>query len=124
MELTKREISKRGQTRWELDFGLDATGKKKRLLFRTAEEADQEIERCKKLEKAYGEFWLRMTSLERQTTVAILQEISAKKLTLTRVWADYQKWSSAPDKQAATTPQAYADVVEEFKRRKLDRWQV
>ena len=119
MDPKKRKILKRKQRRWELDFGLDATGKKKRSLFKTDADADAEIERCKKLEKSYGEYWLRMTPLERQSTIAILQEISSKKLTLARVWADHQKWSSEADKQSATSPQADADAVEEFKRRKL-----
>lgn len=63
-----------GQLCWELDFDLDATVKKKRRLFKSEAEADAELERCKKQEKSYDKFWLLMTPLERQTTVAILQE--------------------------------------------------
>ena len=119
MEPTKRKILKRGQPRWELDFGLDTAGKKKRRLFKTEAEADTEIERCQKLGRSYGEYWLRLTPLERQTTIATMQEIAAKQLTISRVWADYQKWSQAADPQSLVNSQAYADVVEEFKRRKL-----
>ena len=119
MEPTKRKILKRGHTRWELDFGLDTTGKKTRRLFKTEAEADAEIERCRKLDKSYGEYWLRMTPLERQSTVATLQEINAKQLTLGRVWTDFQKWSQETGRQSNDNGQAYADVVEEFKRRKL-----
>jgi hypothetical protein len=40
---TKRHIIKRGQERWELDFGLDAAGKKRRETFRTEDEAEEGI---------------------------------------------------------------------------------
>ena len=82
MKPTKRQILKRGQTRWELDFGLDTAGKKKRKLFKSEAGADAELERYKKLEKSYGEYWLLMSPLERQSTITTLQEISAKELTL------------------------------------------
>jgi hypothetical protein len=119
MDPTKRQIKKHGNDRWELDFGVDAVGKKKRLAFETEAEADAEIEHYKKEVKLYGEYWARLSPLERQTTVAILQEIKARDLALTRVWADHQKWSKDADKQEPVTAQSYADAVAEFKRRKL-----
>ena len=115
----KRRITKHGNDRWEVDFGTDAVGKKIRLTLKTEAEADAEIDRYKKELKRCGEYWARLTELERQTTVAILQEIQSKKLTLTRVWTEHQRWSKDVDKQETTTPMPYAGAVEEFKRRKL-----
>jgi integrase len=115
----KRRITKHGQERWELDFGVDATGKKRRQAFRTEAEADAGITEYKKERKRDGEYWARLRPLERQTTVAILQEMQAKKLTLNRVWAEHQKWSQDAGKQETTTPMPYEDVVKEFRRRKL-----
>src|ERR1017187_1955488 len=115
----KRRIKKHGNDRWEVDFGTDAVGKKIRLTVKTEAEADAEIDRYKKELKRCGEYWARLTDLERQTTVAILQEIQSKKLSLTRVWTEHQKWSKDVDKQETTTPMPYSDAVEEFKRRKL-----
>ena len=115
----KRRITKHGNDRWEVDFGTDAVGKKIRLTVKTEADADAEIDRYNKELKRCGEYWARRTDLERQTTVAILQEIQSKKLTLTRVWTEHQKWSKDVDKQETTTPMPYSDAVEEFKRRKL-----
>lgn len=115
----KRRITKHGNDRWEVDFGTDAVGKKIRLTLKTEAEADAEIDRYKKELKRCREYWARLTELERQTTVAILQEIQSKKLTLTRVWKEHQKWSKDVNKQETNTPMPYSDAVEEFKRRKL-----
>jgi hypothetical protein len=115
----KRRITKHGNDRWEVDFGTDAVGKKIRLTVKSEADADAEIDRYKKELKRCGEYWARLTDLERQTTVAILQEIQSKKLSLTRVWTEHQKWSKDVDKQETTTPMPYSDAVEEFKRRKL-----
>ena len=115
----KRRITKHGNDRWEVDFGTDAVGKKIRLTLKTEAEADAEIDRYKKELKRCGEYWARLTELGRQTTVAILQEIQSKKLTLTRVWKEHQKWSKDVNKQETNTPMPYSDAVEEFKRRKL-----
>jgi integrase len=115
----KRRISKHGQTRWEVDFGVDPTGKKRRQIFRTDPEADAAIDCYEKERKRDGEYWARLRPLERQTTVAILQEMQAKRLTLNRVWAEHQKWSQDAGKQETTTPMPYEDAVKEFRRRKL-----
>jgi len=95
----KRRIKKHGNDRWEVDFGTDAVGKRIRLTVKTEADADAEIDRCEKELKRYGEYWARLTDLARQTTVAILQEIQSKKLILTRVWTEHQKWSNDVDKQ-------------------------
>jgi hypothetical protein len=114
-EPTKREL-KGG--RWELDYGIDATGKKLRHTFKTEGDADAEIDEYKKEVKRRGEYWARLTPVERDIVVGVLQDIKAQGRTLQGVWADWQRWRK-DNQQTTTTPMAYEDVVAEFKRRKL-----
>jgi len=39
----KSKVAKSGKTQWQLDFGRDIAGKRKRLYFDTEKEADKEI---------------------------------------------------------------------------------
>jgi hypothetical protein len=41
MEPRKRKILKHGNERWEVDFGIDSTGLKKRKVVATEAEADK-----------------------------------------------------------------------------------
>ncbi len=114
-EPTKRQLN---SGRWELDYGIDATGKKLRHTFKTEGDADAEIDEYKKEVKRRGEYWDRLTPVERDLVVSVLQDIKAKGQTLPGVWADWQQWRK-DNQQTTTTPMAYEDVVAEFKRRKL-----
>jgi hypothetical protein len=53
--------------------------KKLRLTLKTEADANAQIGRYEKELKGCGEYWARLTDLERQMTVAILREIQSKK---------------------------------------------
>jgi hypothetical protein len=117
MTPAKRPIVKHGNDRWEVDFGVDATGKKKRLTVETEAEADAVIDKYHKDLKQRGEYWARLSPTERDTTVAVLQEIKMKGRTLASVWADWQRWQME-NNNTAIEPMAYEKAVDEWGRRK------
>lgn len=82
---------KRGRPKWEAEFGYDDAGNRRHPSFTT----------------------------ERRTVVATLIEIKAANLTLPEVWTRFKKQKEAITKQAVLTPKGFADVVAEFRRRKL-----
>ncbi len=114
---TKRETTNHGKQCWEVDYGIDLTGKRHRAFFHTSAEANQAIKDYEKNLSKCGEFWARLKPLERQRTVAILQDIAAKNLTLERVWADHQRWETENGKQTVE-PMAYELAVKEWAKRK------
>lgn len=121
MALNKRAVVKNGKPCWQVDFGIDSiTQKRVRRAFQTEQEADSAIAAYAKKEKAYGEFWLRMTTAERSAAVLALQEIKRAELTISEVWGGYQAMKKEINAQATTSPKAYADVVEEFRRIKTE----
>jgi hypothetical protein len=115
---TKREVLNHGKVRWEVDFGLDATGKKRRRFFKTEKKADDILKEHAKALKRGEEFLTRMTKVDRQSTIAILQQMKAQSVSLGRVWEDWQRWQKETQ-EITTEPMAYEDVVTEWKRRKL-----
>ena len=56
---------------------------------------------------------------ERRMTVATLIEIAAANLTLPEVWTRFKKQQEAVDKLAGVASKGFAEVVSEFRRRKL-----
>jgi hypothetical protein len=114
----KRHVLVRGSPRWEVDFGVDALGKKRRRFFRTEGEADDAIDAHEKGVKRGEQYLAMMAKVDRQATIAVLQQMKAKGVTLGRVWEDWQRWQKE-SQQATTEPMAYEDVVTEWKRRKL-----
>jgi len=114
-EPTKRPIK---GDRWDLDYGIDATGKKLRRTFKTEADADTAIDDYRKDVKKRGEYWARLTPVERELVVGILQDIKAKGQTLDKVWGDWQRWQK-DNQQTTTTTMPYEGVVAEFKKRKL-----
>jgi integrase len=119
MEPRKRSIQKNGQVKWEVDFGYDDAGVRRRPYFTTEAGADEAIQLFEKEERKHGDFWARLTAPERRTVVATLVEIKAANLTLPEVWIRFKKQKEAIDKQAVVTSKAFADVVAEFRKRKL-----
>jgi integrase len=118
MEPTKREIKKRGQTKWEVDYGFDGAGTRKRNLHNTEAEADAAIATFKKSEKCQGDFLARLNQVERQTLVAVLTEIKVAGLALADVWSAYKTHKAEISAQAFTKPMPYEKVVEEWRKRK------
>ena len=118
MEPAIREIKKHGNTRWEVDFGVDATGTKTRKIVETEDEAKHEIEVYRKPVKSRGEWWARMSELELASVQLVYKQVQAAGLTLTRVWEDHQRWRKE-NAQTAIEPMSYAKAVDKWKDRKL-----
>jgi hypothetical protein len=118
MEPKKRVITKHGNKRWEVDFGLDDNGHRRRPVFQTEADADAAIDSYEKDSKKGGEFWAKLTKLDRNEIIAILQQIKAAGRTLGGVWEDWKRWQK-DNQQTTTTPMPYEDVVAEFRKRKL-----
>jgi integrase len=115
----KRKILKRGVEKWELDYGRDAQGVRRRPFFDSEAEADDELKKYAKEARRQGEYWAAMTDVERTTVISVLQEVKAAKLELGQVWQEFKHRKKEMSSQATTSPMAYADVVAEFNRRKL-----
>lgn len=119
MEPKKRTFFKRGKRKWEVDFGLDDAGVRRRPFYSTEAEADEAIKLFEKEEKKHGDFWARLSAPERRTIVATLIEIAAANLTPSEVWIRFKKQKEAINKQTVVSSKEFADVVAEFRKRKL-----
>jgi hypothetical protein len=97
---------------------MHATGKKRRIICATEDDADDEIGKFEKDRKTKGKFWARLDQAERDSIVATLQEIKLKGKTLRVVWADWQRWQME-NKNTAIEPMGYEKTVREWGRRKL-----
>jgi hypothetical protein len=114
MTPTKRKIVKHGKDRWEVDYGLDEHRKKKRNLVKTEAEADKLIEAYEKGIKKQGDWWTRLTPLERGSIQQVVTEIESKKLILGNVWAKYQEWANAKVAESNVVETEYSKAVDEF----------
>jgi integrase len=117
MELTKRQIIKNGKPKWEVDFGLDDLGVRRRPYFKSEGEADDAIERWHKDLKAGGEYWARMTKVEQKSVVSVLEEARREGKSIREVWEDWKRWKK-DNANTAVEPKAYREVVDEWGRRK------
>jgi hypothetical protein len=77
MKPTKRQIQKNDVPKWEVDFGRDEFGIRRRPYFDTEAEADEAIEAYEDEIKKGGEFWARMAVPERKAIISVLEEIKA-----------------------------------------------
>lgn len=118
MEPKKRKVEKHGNERWEVDFGEDENGVRRRPLFKTEAEADDAIAAHGKEAKQFGEFWARLKTVERREIVATLQEIRDAGRSVRQVWEDWKRWKRE-NQQVVLEPMAYTKVVDEWERRKL-----
>jgi hypothetical protein len=119
MEPKVRQVkSGNNEGKWEVDFGIDETGTRRRPTFHNEDAASAAVHTWKQELKAYGEFWALLPALERKTVAVIYQAIKARGLTITKVWEDYQRLSK-DDKQMPITNMHYEGAVAEWKRRKL-----
>jgi hypothetical protein len=98
MTLKKRLVQHNDKPTWELDLGTDLTGKKKRRYFRSQKEIDGEISKLRRQEKSYGDYWVRLTPIARQSIVATLMEMDAEKERVRRAAAKVS--GSQPKPQA------------------------
>ena len=118
MKPVKRPVKGGSQKgKWEVDFGIDAAGKRWRPSFQTEAAADTAIEKWNREQKQHGEFWARLKPVERQSVVAVLTEVKAAKMTLTQVWEDHKRWRR-DSAQTCVTPKTYAEAVEGWEERK------
>ncbi len=115
----KKRLVKGGKStgRWEVDFGIDEIGVRRRPTFTTEAEADAAISTWGKETKNHGEFWARLPVLERKSIAVVYQEIRLKGLSLAQVWSDHQRWAKELQ-QVAKEVKAYEDVVTEWTQRK------
>ncbi len=72
----------------------------------------------KKELKKGGEFWARLSVIDRKEAIGVLEEIKAANLAPREVWEDYKRMKK-DTAQTVAVPMAYEDVVTEWKRRKL-----
>ena len=118
-EPTKRSTIKRGKKMWEVDWGMDALGNRKRNLFKLEVDADKAIEEHGKKQKKDGEFWSRLSPVEKVEITGTLTAIKSAGLTVTQVWADYQRWKK-DCAESTVEPMEYSKVVAEWFRRKTE----
>jgi hypothetical protein len=118
MKPRKRKITKHGNDRWEVDFGMDSTGRKRRKVVETEAKADKEIDDYHKEVKARGEWWARLTELERESMQTVCKQIKVAGLTLSRVWEDFKRWQTE-NLQIAIEAMPYAKAVDNWQDRKL-----
>jgi hypothetical protein len=104
MTPTKRQFTKNGTTKWELDYGKDALGVRRRPTFDTEQEADDAIKKHRKTEKSQDDYLARMTEVERGMLVSVLQEIKAAGHTISHVWEAFKTRKKEVDAQSTTTP--------------------
>jgi hypothetical protein len=117
MEITKRPVP--NSTSWEVDFGKDATGTRRRPRFKSEELADEAITEFKAKAKKLDDYLARMPQIRRNAIVQTLQEMDVAQVELSTVWTEWKNRKKEVSSQATTSPMAYADVVTEFNRRKL-----
>lgn len=117
MQPRKRRITKHGRERWEVDFGLDSTGLKKRKVVATEEDANKAIEAHLKAAKSHGEWWARLSELERESVQTVCKQIKTAGFTLSRVWEDHQRWRKE-NAQTAVELMPYTKAVDAWKDRK------
>ncbi len=79
---TKRLIHPTAGPRWQLDFGLDVNGKRVRVSHEKESDADAKIVQAKKFEKKMGDWWLKMSDLERTQIFSIVTQIKGAGLSL------------------------------------------
>lgn len=118
MEPRKRKILKHGKERWEVDFGIDSTGLKKRKVVETEADADKEIDAYRKALKTRGEWWARLTELERESVQTVCKQVQIAGFTLSRIWEDHQRWRKE-NAQTAIDTMRYEKAVDAWKERKL-----
>lgn len=114
----KRPIKKHGQDRWEVDFGLNELGKKKRVIVHTEGEADELIASYEKGVRKQGEWWVRLKPLDRSAIQQAVTEMGQQHLTISQVWMKYQEWSNANEAELNVVPMEYGKAVDEFSRLK------
>jgi len=117
MEITKRPVP--NSTSWEVDFGKDATGTRRRPRFKSEELAEAAIVEFKAKAKKLDDYLARMPQIRRNAIAQTLQEMDVAQVELSMVWTEWKNRKKEVSSQSTTTPKAYADVVAEFNRRKL-----
>lgn len=116
---TKRQIQTPSGPRWQLDYGLDVNGKRVRVSYEIEGDADDKIDEAKRFEKKMGDWWLKLSDLERTQTFSIVTQIKSAGLSLQRVWDEHRKWAEEARKKQRRTSATYKQAVAEWKRRKL-----
>jgi len=117
-EIKPREVTQNGK-KWHMVELPAYEGKRKRLFFHTETKANDAIDKFEKEVKKAGEWWARLEPQERRAVELVCTGIKHAGLTLTKVWEDHQESRKQQQEASTIVPQAYEDVVTEWKRRKL-----
>lgn len=119
MEPTKHKILKNGREKWELYYGRDELGHRKRTTHDTEAEADAIIDKYRKTVSKSGEWWARLPEKERLQIQATCVDIKSAALTLPQVWEDHKRWRTE-NAQTCITSMPYEDAVMKWGERKLE----
>jgi hypothetical protein len=117
MEPVIRKINKHGNERWEIDYGLDSMGERKRPVYLTEPAAKQALEDWRTELKTGGEFWAGMTPQARREAVSVLQEIKEAGRTPREIWEDWKRWRKE-NSQTCVEPRPYEEAVATWEERK------
>ncbi|MGA3181854.1 MAG: hypothetical protein ABSF38_16050 [Verrucomicrobiota bacterium] len=117
--LEPKKVIKNGKETWMIQLPI-YEGQRTRLFFPSRGEAEKDAEKYGKEVKQAGEYWARLEPGERLAIQVVHTQVKKAGLTMTKVWEDFQAAKKETDANAVKTPCAYADVVTEWKRRKLN----
>ncbi|HLH55522.1 MAG TPA: hypothetical protein VKY92_18120, partial [Verrucomicrobiae bacterium] len=119
MEPVIRSVVKHGNQRWEIDFGLDEFGKRRRPVFETEDEAKDDLAKWQKNVKKAGDYWANLEPTKRLAIVATLRAMDERNVSVSKVWEDWlQAQQQGINKQITPTP--YDEAVIGWKDVKLE----
>lgn len=107
MKIAVRKTLIRGKLRWVVD--RCESGKRKRQLFDTRKDADDEKTRLLDQINRTGSVWHEITASERSEMLGVLSEVKEKGLSIRHVWEAYKQGASTGIKQS----RALAEAIEE-----------
>jgi hypothetical protein len=117
MEPVIRKILKHGNERWEVDYGVDEYGNRRRPVFKTDDEAAADLDKWKKEVKRAGDYWAKLEPTKPSSFVATLREMDGRGVTVSEVWHEWQENEKRGQTKLVQMP--YKDVVVEWKDVKL-----
>ncbi len=94
-----QQVTKHGNPRWRVDFGL-IDGKRKVNFFKTEKEAELAANRSERDQKKIGDRWADLSPANRGEVVKILGEVKDAGLTLAQVWTAYKTDKLTPVDEA------------------------
>jgi hypothetical protein len=115
-EPTKRQLV---NGKWQLDYGMDDTGKQIRRTFGAEKDLDEVLDAYKKDAKKSGDYFARLRPARRLVIAATLTDMDTAGVKVEDVWSEYRKFQ-AENMHTAVTPMPYAKVVEGWENTKTE----